>query len=82
MDPLYIRPVEPRKQKKVVQNISMEKHWSLTINFFLHILILYKHILNMIINILFIFFMQAKPQNWLGETIFFLIAWIKNFMLG
>jgi hypothetical protein len=36
----------------------------------------------MIINILFIFFMQAKPQNWLGETIFFLIAWIKNFMLG
>ena len=34
LDPLYIRPVEPRKQKKVVQNISMEKHWSLTINFF------------------------------------------------
>jgi len=23
-----------------------------------------------------------KPQKWLGETIFFLIAWIKNFMLG
>jgi hypothetical protein len=23
-----------------------------------------------------------KLQNWLGETIFFLIAWIKNFMLG
>jgi hypothetical protein len=23
-----------------------------------------------------------KPQNWLGETIFFLIDWIKNFLLG
>jgi len=40
--------------------------------------------------ILFVFFLQAvyyatsglhKLQNWLGETIFFLIAWIKNFML-
>jgi hypothetical protein len=23
-----------------------------------------------------------KPQNWLGETIFFLIPWIKNFIPG
>jgi len=23
-----------------------------------------------------------KPHNWLGETIFFLIAWLKNVMLG
>jgi len=38
-----------------------------------------------------LFFLQAvymqasglhKPEKWLGETIFSLIAWIKNFLLG
>jgi len=87
LDPLYVRHVEPRRLAVRNTKRGRPKHFSGKAVEFLYILILFKLKLNMIIYIFFykLCIMQAsglhKLQNWLGETMFFLIAWIKNFML-